>query len=199
MGGAGAGGWILQTCSGEYCVGASSALRAAGGVGRVGNCGELDSWFGGSACGDWRRDLDDQFHSVDLVRARTRSADLAIFWRESGPHSAAISVCDFLRDAGGRALGIGRAFAADEETSGLRREQSLVTISSFERDRLEFHLIRSDQFIFTAFLLLSSVHLPVARASRVDSRRLTGKNPRRTRFRDAIHSRGRRSGMSPGI
>src|ERR1700721_2448668 len=121
MGGAGAGGWILQTCSGEYCVGASSALRAAGGVGRVGNCGELDSWFGGTSCGDWRRDLDDQFHSVDLVRARTRRADLAIFRRESGPYSAAVLVCDFLCDAGGGGLGIGGALRAKEEGRGEKR------------------------------------------------------------------------------
>src|ERR1700723_1348823 len=135
MGGAGAGGWILQACSGEYCVGASGALRAAGGVGRVGDCDQLDSWLVSAACGGWGGDLDDQFYSFHMVRARTWRAGLAIFRCESGPYPAAISVRDFLCDTGGRALGIGRAFAADEGTSGLRREQSLVTISSFERDR----------------------------------------------------------------
>ncbi len=40
-------------------------------------------------------------------------------------------VRDFLCDASGRCLGIGRAFAADKGTSGIRREQSLVNISAF--------------------------------------------------------------------
>jgi hypothetical protein len=105
---------------------------------------QLDSWIVCAACSDWRRDFDDQQHPFDVVCARAWRAGLAIFRRESGSHPAAVLVCDFLCGAGGRCVGIGRAFAADEGTSGIRPEQGFgqdfrVQTQPF-RNALQFRL-----------------------------------------------------------
>ncbi len=52
-----------------------------------------------------RRDTHDQFGAGDVVRAGTRRCHVEIFRRESGSYSAAIFICDFLRDARGRDVG----------------------------------------------------------------------------------------------
>jgi uncharacterized membrane protein YphA (DoxX/SURF4 family) len=69
----------------------------------------------------------------NVVCARAWCAGLAIFRRESGSYPAAISLRDFLCDAGGGCLGARRAFAADAGPSGIGRDQVWSTFPPSNR------------------------------------------------------------------
>jgi hypothetical protein len=104
-------GWLSQNepvgfyVSSEVCAGASGAVREDCGLGRAGDWDRAGAGaFRARGIGR-RRDSHDQFGAGYVVRAGAWRRHVEIFRRESGSYSAAIFICDFLRDARGRDVG----------------------------------------------------------------------------------------------